>query len=87
MEKNVKGSTTEPQSVTQLFVIMQSRIHEQDKKISHLLEVLHHQNQSLKSCKAIDNGHMENIVAAEICIKAILADSLKPTKEADKEAA
>lgn len=115
MEKTAKQGANLPSSYTEVFGLLNSRIHEQGKKIKELedtifelgskpvsdeclelieaqskrvgllLEIIHYQNKSIKSCKAIDSGHMENAVAADICIADLLADCLK--KEADTEAA
>ena len=85
MEKTAKRGTVEPQSITELFGILQQRIASQDEKIGLLLEIIHYQNKAIKSSKAIDSGLMENASAADICISDLLADCL--SKEADKEAA
>ena len=67
-----------------LLSILQKQVSDNSQRISLLLEVIHYQNQAIKSCKAIDHGHMENAIAADICIQEMVDNAID---KADKEAA
>ena len=67
-----------------LISVLQKQLSEQSQRISLLLEVTNYQNQAIKSCKAIDHGHMENAIAADICIQEMVDNAID---KADKEAA
>ena len=77
-------------NLSELFGILQSRINEQDKKLSALLEICHLQNRVLAACKSTKANHADLIAEANHVINITLVQSLRPVtpaKKADTEAA